>query len=769
MVRFFIIVLLKCKHSLNFSIFAQEKGFMKQLFLLIFLFITATSYASGLADTVRVPLYRQVFHDKINTEQLLLDKADGKPDGSLHISTNEEINLHVSDAMFRQVDGLQNWVETNTAIVSNNDKIRYLRLIEDMLRTFRSEWSKRLIKPLDFPTLLVSFDQAIKTTAEGKSILLTIQAAPYEVAKIITSVFNENADYKKADEIVYLKYATLHPDNILKTIRPYVDTDFADSLIVIACKNNPVQLYSFAQSSSSPEGKLINSSSNPMVKTVAQLSKTANALFYFPFLDDLLSGKKTIEQIKPLVGDGETTYDSIGYYRMLVNTEIEYFKRMAPPLRDTPVAMFGANGLRDMLKAKSIQHFIKHINELHNVSNLAVRMKAIQPLTTTELYYMMVMGESDLYTSSYKHSFNRMLQLMGTKPRGDSLLQAVHFDYFKKFIKMAANYNKLDTFLKTMPIDKSEILMKAFVANLDKTGNLEDAVDVADSYSSITDKKLLNTILSYAEQNEAKSITDNNQRGTLIYGLLKMIMLSADSTKKIDLTELVGIPSIYEINNKELQDEKGRIVQQVFFYGDEDGKTFFPPFVNSFSPKEWKITHKKEWVEIVSLKGNVYVFANKPLDYDANLDDSAQVHLARYLESLDMHPSVVVHRGHSYWLPGTIKRMPADAKIVVLGSCGGFQNLNQILETCPDAHIISTKEIGAGDINRPILNYMNASLISGNTLSWRKMWQTLSKTFATDPSPAIRESWDDYVPPYKNLGAIFIKAYHKKTGGSDLQ
>jgi hypothetical protein len=40
-----------------------------------------------------------------------------------------------------------------------------------------------------------------------------------------------------------------------------------------------------------------------------------------------------------------------------------------------------------------------------------------------------------------------MLQLMGPQP-GDSLLQNVHFDFFKKFIKMAANFNKLDTFFK---------------------------------------------------------------------------------------------------------------------------------------------------------------------------------------------------------------------------------------------------------------------------------------------------------------------------------
>ncbi|MBC7937735.1 MAG: hypothetical protein H7Y86_20490 [Rhizobacter sp.] len=743
---------------------------MKQIFLLSFILLTGTCLkAMEVTDTSgRVPLFRQVFHDKIDKEQQLLDKMDGKQDDVLHVNKNEEINLHVTDAMFRQVDELQIWVEKNAAIATNNDKIRYLRLVEDLVRSARGEWSKRQIKPVDFPTLYTSFDQAFKAVAENQSILPTIKSSPYQVAKIVTNIFQDNAEYKKADELVYLKYTVLHPDNILKTIRPYVKSDFADSLVIVAAKNNPVQLYSFAQSTASPEGKLINDNTNPMVKTVVQLSKTANALFYYPFLDDLLSGKKTIEQIKPFVGDGDATYDSIGYYKLLVTTEIEYFKRMAPPLRDTPVAMFGANGLRDMLKGKSLQHFIKPINDLHDVSNLAVRMRAIQPLSPTDLYYMMVMGESDLYTSSYKHSFNRMLQLMGSKPRGDSLLQTVHFDYFKKFIKMAANYNKLDTFLKTMPLDKSEILMKAFVANLDKTGNLEDAVDVADSYSSIADKKLLSTILSYAEQNETKSIQDNNQRGTLIYGLLKMIMLSADSSNKIDLTELVGIPSIYEISNKELQDEKGRIVQQVFFYGDEDGKTFFPPFVNSFSPKEWKVTHKKEWVEITSLKGNVFVYANKPLDYDANLDDSAQVHLAKYLETLDMHPSVVVHRGHSYWLPGTIKRMPENAKIVVLGSCGGYQNLNQILETCPDAHIVSTKEIGAGDINRPILNYMNASFISGNTLSWKRMWQTLGKTFSTDPSPSIRDSWDDYVPPYKNLGAIFIKAYHKKTDGGEM-
>ncbi len=424
--------------------------------------------------------------------------------------------------------------------------------------------------------------------------------------------------------------------------------------------------------------------------------------------------------------------------------------------------MYGSNGLHDMLKRKSLEHFITPINVLHDLSNINARMKAIDPLSPQELYYMIVMGENDLYTSSYKHSLNRMLQRMGTKPRGDSLLLNVNFDYFKKFIKMAANYNKLDTFLNLMPAANSEALMRAFVANLDKGDNLEDAVDVADSYSSITNKKLQNVILNYVKENEQQSVAAGNQRGKVIYGLLKTIFLSADSSNKVDLTASFGIPSIYEITNKDMQDDKGRIVQQVFFYGDEDGKAYFPPFVNSFSAKDWTVTSKKEWVEIKSKKGNVFVFANKPLDYNQNLDDSAQVHLANYLRALDMKPSVVVHRGHSYWLKGTIDRMPDNAKVVVLGSCGGYQNLNEILEISPDAHIISTKEIGAGDINRPILNYLNQSFITGDKLSWKAMWNSLTKLFSTDPNRAIRESWDDYIPPYKNLGAIFIKAYHKQ-------
>ncbi len=730
--------------------------------ILLFTFLFSPFFTSAQSDTVvKPPIDRQYFHDLVTREQKLTDKADGKQDGIMKVGGNEEIQLLLTDVLYRKIDQVKNWIELSKDLPGKNNKVKNLRYTENMLRLFRSSWKQRDINPLDLPLLIENFYSALQAQAKNESLAPIIENSSYPVAKIITDVLFDNPGIKELNNIVYLKFSHLFPEKILPTIRPFITQDFADSLLVLACKNNPAQLYSFAQSKSSPEGRLIHNSTNPMVKAVAALSETPNALFYFPFLDDILSGKQKTDDIKKLVGDGDKGYDSVGYYKLLVRTGSDYFMRMSPPLRDTPVAMFGTNGLNETLKKKSIQHFITPINELHNQANLNIRMRAIDPLSPEELYYMMVMGETTIFTSSYKHSFNRMLQRMGVSPRTDSLLLNVNFDHFRKFIKMAANYNKLDSFLKLMPAESSEVLMKAFVANLDKAESLEDAVDVADSYSSINNKKLLAGILGYVKENEASAIASGNSRGKIIYGLLRSIFMAADDNS-IDLSKEIGIPPIYEIPMTGMKDEKGRIVQQVFFYGDEDGKAFFPRFVNSFAAKDWTRTDKKEWVELKSKKGEVYVFANKPLNYDANLDDSAQVHLAKYMQSLNMAPTMAVHRGHSYWLPGTIKRLPETARIILLGSCGGYQNLNSILEVCPDAHIISTKEIGKGDVNQPIINYLNQSFITNDTLVWKNMWASLGKVFYKDPNPEIRESWDDYIPPYRNLGAIFLKAYHKR-------
>ena len=113
------------------------------------------------------------------------------------------------------------------------------------------------------------------------------------------------------------------------------------------------------------------------------------------------------------------------------------------------------------------------MNELHEAKD-AERFKCIEIMSPQDLYFIMLYGQDEIYTSSYKHSFTRMLQRLGKNSKTDSLLQVVNYDFFKRFIKMAANFNRLDTFLKLMHVAKSEQIMKLFVDNLDKTNKLEE-------------------------------------------------------------------------------------------------------------------------------------------------------------------------------------------------------------------------------------------------------------------------------------------------------
>jgi len=719
------------------------------------------------SDTLKIPIQRQYFHDKVDAEQRLCDKLDGREDSLMVLTDDALINREVSDRLYRKVNELQENIERNPRVPASSDKIRQLTGLENTLRQFRLQWKARAVSPALFPDLIACLDTLLIAGDMNTSIEPFVRTLPLSLADILVRSFPENPGWKDAQRYLYFQQSVLYPDKIMSTIRSFKDEPFADSLIVRAARHNPSLVFTYAQSPGSPEGSLIHKNKHPLVKTLVILTELDNGLMYFPFLDEILSGKKSIPQLKKVIGDGERQYDSVTYYKWLVQTEIAYFSRLSSLQRDTPVAMFGPNGLRQALKERAIRHFIKPINELHDQNNLNVRMKAIDSLNPAELYFMIVMGEQEIFTSSYKHSFNRMLQRMGTNIKPDSLLLQVHFDYFRKFIKMASNYNKLDTFLKAMPPAYSEKLMRAFVANLDGPDNLEDATDVADAYSSISQPALQQKILQYVEENKWRCTAENNESGRLIYSLLKHIFLSADTTQQIDLQQLTGIPPVSEIAISSLQDNQGRVVQQVFFYGDEDGLSIFPAFLNSFPAAEWTTVKKPEWVEIKSKKGNIWVFANLPLDYNNNLDDSAQAHLIEYMTETGLTPTVVIHRGHSYWLPGTIRRMASSARLVLLGSCGGYKNLNQILRIAPEAHIISTKEIGAGDINRPIINYMNSAFLNGKNIRWKEMWKRLTLQFQAEKNRTLLESWESYVPPYKNLGAIFLMAYNKRT--SNLQ
>ena len=590
----------------------------------------------------------------------------------------------------------------------------------------------------------------------GESIEPVIADNEYGVGKLLVECFvypTENIGVKASRVLLIQKYLEANPDEILPELSKNPSLPFANQFISIAAHRDVRKLYDYAAARNALGAK-IRSHPDSLVRLIATIAGSKSGQLYFPFLDNLMRNKITLADIDKVKDD------DLQYYRLMVQTRIEYAHRMLPPARDS---VMGMQALTDRMTSKAKQYFIREINALHTEDNEKIRFKRIDDLTPQELYYLVVLGEDEIYTSSYLNVYKRIFQRMAS-PRSDSLILSVNGDYFRKFIKMAAGYNTLNDFLGKMDKENATTTMKAFVIHLESTAGLEEAVDVADSYSSIIDKNipLAKYISSEVKWNLDRNIALNNKRGIVIYNLLSVLFQSADSTSNIDLSKQLGIASIYGQDYKSLVDDSGRVIQQVFFYGDEDkdGQNSFESFMKMFRGKpEWKITANENWVSIISTKGKpVWIFANKPLLGDDDPDAKAQAKLVDYLAEKNLKPSIVIHRGHSYHLQYTLKQLAPTAKIVVLGSCGGYNNLNEVLTACEDAQIISTKQVGTKTVNEPILQSINSNLITGKSIDWVSMWKGLGSKFN---DAASREKFEDYIPPYKNLGAILIKAYRK--------
>jgi hypothetical protein len=692
-----------------------------------------------------------LFHDNIDKEQKNVLDLESK-----YAQKDETITRAINDAIIRRVDLLQRRIEEDTSLNSNNKK-RYLRGLEFMLTGFKNNFDRRDFPPSMAPALVTGFEKAMALDKKNESIEPVIAESDYGIGEILIDCFllpYENAGIRPSRYVLFRKYCALHPTEILSRLQNHLDVPFTDSLIIVAGHNNMRQLYDFA-AANNKLGARIRESRDTLVHVIGQMAISKSGQLYFPFLDNLLRGKITIAEIDRVKGDG------MNYYKLLVKTRLDYASRLLPPARDTALEMAA---LTQMLANKAREVFVNEINGLHDKPD-AIRFKVLEPLSAEELYYLIVMSEDVIYTSSYVRGvYPQIFQRMKV-PRGDSLIMWVHGDYFRKFIKMAAAYNTLDNFLGSMDKENANTVMKAFILGLEKASE-EDAVDVADSYSSIFDKNapLAKFVLNETKWNYKKNLAANNKKGTIIYNLLQTLFESADTTQNIDLSAKLGIPPIYEINRSTLKDSSGRIVEQAFFYGndeDKDGQNSFADFMGLFRGKpEWKISENPQWVSILSTGANpVWIFANKPLNGEDDPDEKAQNDLGAYLEKKNLRPTIYIHRGHSYHVSSTLQKLQSTAKIVVLGSCGGYNNLSEVLKISHDAHIISSKQVGTRTVNEPILQAINNTLIAGRNVEWLTMWKELSNQFKNDP--VAKDRFDDYIPPYKNLGAIFIKAYRK--------
>lgn len=403
---------------------------------------------------------------------------------------------------------------------------------------------------------------------------------------------------------------------------------------------------------------------------------------------------------------------------------------------------------------------MNQINELHAAPD-NIRFASVKELRIQDIYYIITSCEEELYTSSYLGLYSRLMKHFST-PSADSLFRLLQYDNFPQFIRMAANYNTLADFLSCMPRETSIGLLKRFMSGIesDTHTGLEKAMDVADSYAGFSAIPGYTTLIGdELRANFERCRSGQSYFGMRLYSILLKVFdqVNPDTALKKSWSNL-GNYDILEY--KALQNKKGEIIQLILFYGDEDGIASYNNFIKRFNDAgKWNITKNRFWVTIRSVSEQpIIIYANLPLDNYLKLDLEAQDSLITYLKHHSEDPVILIHRGHSYHLDETMKKMQPSVKLAILGSCGGSNKIISIANISPDAQIIVSKKMGSMLINDPILELINETLYDHKDLIWTDVWGKLRNRFRSDEFAL--NLFNEYIPPSKNVSLFVLKLFN---------
>jgi hypothetical protein len=272
-------------------------------------------------------------------------------------------------------------------------------------------------------------------------------------------------------------------------------------------------------------------------------------------------------------------------------------------------------------------------------------------------------------------------------------------------------------------------------------------MSLAEVFSGVkTNTKLRDILLTRLEELKAKEAKYNVM-------LQRMFTGFQDVLRDIDNSKLKEVAKLYEVMPVSRLKVRDTIVQVALFYDDVDGTASYGNFMQMFPDSKWSKEDKGNYLIIRSKEGNpILVYCNKP--NTKVKDNNAQNEMLQAVADANQEITAFLHRGHSYHLYKSLRKLPPSAQFVYLGSCGGYNDVAKVFHANPDAHIISTRSIGSKYVNDPILNKINAEMISDRNLDWIEIWKGLETSFT---NKSTKDLFSSYIPPNKYVGIMFIR------------
>jgi hypothetical protein len=699
--------------------------FLKGVAVLLFLLCGTNLFAGdSLAVTrnVKGPDYY------LDDEQSRIDWLDGTLDKKLDVGDADE-SLAATAVFFPLIDSVQRLI--TTATFDNGRKKIYREHVYYQLKRV-NDYNYHNVK---------RFEGVFKFILSELNAIKQNRLLPLLTSNISYSFHTLGLVKNEACADSFLIFAARYkPEMVFKNYDAFYTKDYTLHVLEEAAKIAPVTLKRYFNKGNGIF-ETLKQSNDTVIKTLLKIRELhttkSNA---FTLIDDIAKGKITIDEA-----------NSIG------NQPQKYLMAMLRIRASrNPMAVYSLDQELEIYSLK----FVRVLNDLHNEKD-EVRFASIENFSPEEIYTLLVYSEEEIFTSTFNGLFNRLMIKMGPVS-GLEFLESLGNNRFRTFIKMSAGFGKLRSYMQTMTPTHQQMLMINFASGLEKYNDLSQAVEVADAFGSISDTLVLKILRGVIRLEYFKMKKADNAKGAAIYGLLSNLFVEKNVKSEDWFTAVARqykLPSFDKIEKHKLFAFDSINRWLIYFYDDEDGDASFTSFIKSFTDPVWNIIDSGSYVIIRSKAGRpVHIYANKPKhEYDG------QELLEKIFDDNNYEPNVMVHRGHSYYAYKTIDKIRDNTKVFVLGSCGGYHSISGIIERSPEISIISSKQIGTMFVNNPMLKLMADNIRNDNDIQWQALWADLDKEVklkAQKENAKAYERFLDYIPPHKNLGAIFIKTYN---------
>ena len=710
---------------------SPQTFYMRKAFYFFVLFVLVQPFsivAQSSADKVLIEEQGKFFH-QLN-----------------YISIDSAIIHQLSRSAKLEIDSIPIMI-SSVPFLTPGEREKAIRSLGYFMNELKKNITQTRTEVYDIPGAIQSYKNILRALLYRRSFANELTYLPPRRAQVLAATFSQYKEHSLLDDIAVYKRVVSSPEYILDFLENQPRFRFTDSLLLNAAVNDPSKFVAYLDHSKKGLQDKIQNTKNVYLQQILLYAEDKNASEILPFVILLAENRITPDSIL------KTRTDVVKYFQLLVNTMKESWKPGDPSFVFQQL-------LRKGLKQKSLAFYVNEVNELHNSSD-AVRFASVKGLRPEDIYYIITSCGDELYTSSFLGLYKRLME--NFKPQSaDSLFSIVQYDNFRTFMRMAANYNVLTDFLNRMPQDKASALIHRFISGIENDTNsgLEKAMDVADSFTGLDSAFVISEMIQKElESNLSRCKSAQSYFGIRIYSILLQVF---DLVKeKNSLNELWTTLGNYEmLERKALQSKNGEIIELVLFYGDEDGIASFNNFQKLFTnATKWKITRNENWISIRSVSEQpIVIYANLPLNEKEELDIKAQDSLFTFLKNESIEPVVLVHRGHSYHLDKTLKRMTPSVRLALLGSCGGSNSAISIASINPDAQLIVSKKTGSKSINDPVINVINETLLNKEDLSWPIIWEKLSARFSNDES--TRNLFSEYISPGKNVSLFVLKLFN---------